>query len=134
MFSLNSDMPGIPYVLANDPAYAGTNWNHGYEEGQEFGTFNYEGLNWFSEEVDKPTEEELLEKWNTTYKALWQASGPGSPWTELRRNRDILLAESDWMVATDRTPTAEQLAYRAALRDLPANTTDPENPVYPTKP
>jgi hypothetical protein len=26
------------------------------------------------------------------------------------------------------------LDYRQALRDLPANTTDPENPVWPTAP
>lgn len=134
MIPLNSDMCGIPYVLSNDPAYAGSSWNHGFEPDQPWGSFNYAGLNWFSEDVEKPTEEELLEKWNTTYKALWQASGPSSPWTELRRNRDILLTESDWMVVADRTPTAEQLAYRQALRDLPANTVDPENPVYPTKP
>jgi hypothetical protein len=25
-------------------------------------------------------------------------------------------------------------AYRQALRDLPANTVDPANPVFPTKP
>jgi chitodextrinase len=53
---------------------------------------------------------------------------------ELRRRRDERLAETDWWVVGDRTATAEQLAYRQALRDLPANTTDPENPVWPTKP
>jgi hypothetical protein len=30
--------------------------------------------------------------------------------------------------------TAEMQAYRQALRDLPANTVDPANPVFPTKP
>lgn len=136
MFPLNSDMCGIPYVLTHDPAYAGAVWNHGYEPDQPFGTFNYAGLNWLSEEVDKPTEEELFEKWNTTYKALWQASGPGSPWTELRRNRDILLAETDWSQLEDvnAETKATYATYRQALRDLPANTVDPENPVYPTKP
>jgi hypothetical protein len=53
---------------------------------------------------------------------------------ELRRVRDEKLAETDWWVVSDRTATAEQLAYRQALRDLPANTTDPANPVWPTKP
>ena len=53
----------------------------------------------------------------------------------LRRQRDQLLAETDWWVFPDSPDaTAEQLAYRQALRDLPANTTDPANPVWPTKP
>jgi len=52
----------------------------------------------------------------------------------LREERDRRIAETDWWVLADRTPTDEQLAYRQALRDLPANTTDPENPVWPTKP
>ena len=52
----------------------------------------------------------------------------------LRRERNARLAETDWWVLPDRTATAEQLAYRQALRDLPANTTDPANPVWPTKP
>jgi len=39
----------------------------------------------------------------------------------LRYERDKLLAASDWMVLPDRTPTAEQTAYRQALRDLPSN-------------
>ena len=54
---------------------------------------------------------------------------------ELRRQRNQLLAETDWWVFPDSPDaTAEQLAYRQALRDLPANTTDPANPVWPTKP
>ena len=55
-------------------------------------------------------------------------------WESLRRKRDELIAETDWWATSDRTMTAEQTAYRQALRDLPANTTDPENPVWPTKP
>tara|TARA_R100000406_G_scaffold83801_1_gene66505 strand:+ start:1734 stop:2075 length:342 start_codon:yes stop_codon:yes gene_type:complete len=52
----------------------------------------------------------------------------------LRLRRNELLAETDWWASSDRTMTAEQTAYRQALRDLPANTTDPENPTWPTKP
>jgi hypothetical protein len=55
-------------------------------------------------------------------------------WAALRTERDRLLAETDWWVVADRTATDEQLAYRQALRDLPANTTDPANPVWPVKP
>ena len=53
---------------------------------------------------------------------------------ELRVERDKRLAETDWWASSDRTMTAEQTAYRQALRDLPANTADPANPVWPTKP
>lgn len=56
------------------------------------------------------------------------------PMQQLRAERDRLLAETDWWVLPDRTATTEQLAYRQTLRDLPANTTDPANPVWPTKP
>ena len=52
----------------------------------------------------------------------------------LRAQRDFYLTETDWWATSDRTMTAEQTAYRQALRDLPATTTDPENPVWPEKP
>jgi len=54
---------------------------------------------------------------------------------ELRKERNALLAASDWTVLGDSpTPTAAWKAYRQALRDLPANTEDPWNPVWPTPP
>lgn len=53
---------------------------------------------------------------------------------ELREKRNNLLAETDYLALADSTLTDEMRTYRQALRDLPANTTDPENPVYPTKP
>ena len=55
-------------------------------------------------------------------------------WQFLRYERNARMAETDWWALGDRTMTAEQTAYRQALRDLPANTVDPENPVWPTKP
>ena len=59
-------------------------------------------------------------------------------WAALRAERDRLLAETDWVVvkaqeAGEAVPAAWQ-AYRTALRDLPASTTDPASPVWPTKP
>ena len=55
-------------------------------------------------------------------------------WANLREQRDKLLAETDWTASTDVTMSAEMTEYRKLLRDLPANTTDVFNPVYPTKP
>ena len=55
-------------------------------------------------------------------------------WKRLRERRNIYLAQTDWWAVADHTMTDEERAYRQALRDLPANTTDPANPVWPTKP
>lgn len=52
----------------------------------------------------------------------------------LRFERNRRLAETDYLALTDVTLTDEMRAYRQALRDLPANTTDFNNPVWPTKP
>jgi hypothetical protein len=52
----------------------------------------------------------------------------------LRRRRNKLLTETDYLALADSTLTDEMRSYRQALRDLPANTEDPANPVWPTKP
>ena len=53
---------------------------------------------------------------------------------ELRQRRNQLLTETDYLALADSTLTDEMRSYRQALRDLPANTVDPANPVWPTKP
>ena len=59
-------------------------------------------------------------------------------WAELRYLRDRKLTQCDWTQIADVPLTEEQktawATYRQALRDLPANTEDPKNPVWPTKP
>ena len=56
----------------------------------------------------------------------------------LRQTRGLLLLETDWTQSPDSPLTdakkTEWATYRQALRDLPANTTDPRNPTWPTKP
>ena len=64
---------------------------------------------------------------------------PPGPSTEqllamLRSQRNSRLAATDYLALADATLTDEMRAYRQALRDLPANTVDPANPVWPTKP
>ena len=81
---------------------------------------------WEGDEADKPTEAEV--------QALSDQYDAARPLKNLREERDKRLTETDWWATSDRTMTAEQTAYRQALRDLPANTTDPANPVWPTKP
>jgi hypothetical protein len=57
---------------------------------------------------------------------------------ELRTKRNKRLAECDWITLkaySTETPVPEEWkAYMQALRDLPSNTEDPTNPVWPTAP
>ena len=55
-------------------------------------------------------------------------------WEALRERRKLLLKETDWMANSDVTMSDAWKTYRQALRDLPANTSDPANPTWPTKP
>ena len=62
-------------------------------------------------------------------------------WADLRNERDRLLKATDFMMTydyyIDKMTSQEQTdvsEYREALRDLPGNTADPENPSWPTKP
>ena len=56
------------------------------------------------------------------------------PMKELRAERDRRLAETDWWAVADRTMTAEQTAYRQALRDITNSYTSLNDVVWPTKP
>jgi hypothetical protein len=63
-------------------------------------------------------------EWATSYK-----------WDKLRDTRDSFLMGSDWTQVSDAPVDADAWAtYRQTLRDLPANTADPANPSWPTKP
>lgn len=56
-------------------------------------------------------------------------------WERLRLRRNALIADTDFRVVPDAPwDTAPWLAYRQALRDLPANTTDPRTAVWPKPP
>jgi hypothetical protein len=68
--------------------------------------------------------------------AAKEAAEAVTPIESLRSTRNALLEESDWTQYRDvvLSNDAEWKTYRQALRDLPANTSDPSNPTYPTKP
>jgi len=83
-------------------------------------------IEWNDETIDQPSRESIL----VALEELKQEF----PWHLLRGKRDFLISETDWWVLPDRTPTEAQLAYRQDLRDLPSNTIDPENPIWPVKP
>tara|TARA_R110000796_G_scaffold27696_1_gene76160 strand:- start:47 stop:256 length:210 start_codon:yes stop_codon:yes gene_type:complete len=53
---------------------------------------------------------------------------------QVREYRDLLLAETDAWALSDRTMTAEQTAYRQALRDITGQAYFPVSLIWPTKP
>ena len=59
---------------------------------------------------------------------------PGVLMNQIRVKRNQLLAETDYLALSDATLSEEMRTYRQALRDLPANTSDPANPTWPVKP
>ena len=52
----------------------------------------------------------------------------------LREERNRLIAETDWWAGSDLTMTAEQTAYRQALRDITEDYSSLDDVVWPTKP
>ena len=79
------------------------------------------GVTWESirlpEGYTKPPKEE--------FEAKLQELIDAQPLKELRTKRNTLLAKTDYVATID---------YRQALRDLPSNTEDPANVVWPSAP
>ena len=73
-----------------------------------------------------PTADELLEESGKTKGKLESKA--------LRQTRENKLTETDWMANSDVTMSNACKTYRQQLRDLPANTSNPDNPTWPTKP
>jgi len=83
-------------------------------------------LEWYDTEQTQPTEAQI--------DAEIARLAAEQPLVELRAKRNQLLTETDYLAFADSTLTDEMRSYRQALRDLPANTVDPANPVWPVKP
>jgi hypothetical protein len=91
----------------------------------------YEKLTWTDTNTSKPTLEELTAKHEELVAA--------KPLKDLRKKRDDLLVKTDKYALPDwphasLAKQSEWLEYRQALRDLPSNTEDPANPVWPAQP
>lgn len=69
-----------------------------------------------------------------------ERAAEAAAWETLRAERAARLAASDWMTLPDIAAAYGQQfvdaahTYRQQLRDLPANTTDPASPPWPTPP
>ena len=59
---------------------------------------------------------------------------PPATAAQVRSERDALIASTDVWALSDRTMTAEQTAYRQALRDITGQAGFPDNITWPTKP
>ena len=64
----------------------------------------------------------------------WADGANDRAFATLREERDRLLNETDWYANSDVTMSNDMKTYRQALRDLPANTADPTDVTWPTKP
>ena len=101
------------------------------DTGQETSAKSYPAADTVYEEVD--IDEVVLRdhKWLT-------AAYDTEEWAALRAKRDKLLAASDWVVVkaqeSGEDVPAAWVTYRAALRNLPAATSDPANPSWPSMP
>ena len=75
--------------------------------------------------------------WGTTWSAVSAKKDElvaAEPLRLLREERNRLIAETDWWASSDLTMTAEQTAYRQALRDITNTYTSLDDVVWPTKP
>lgn len=83
-------------------------------------------ITWVDTEQNQPTDAEIAAE-------ITRLNGQRE-WDGLRTKRNQLLAETDYLALSDVTLSTEMAEYRQALRDLPANTSDPANPTWPVKP
>tara|TARA_B100000427_G_scaffold57452_1_gene45049 strand:- start:1551 stop:2006 length:456 start_codon:yes stop_codon:yes gene_type:complete len=106
-------------------------------------TFSYlddeEASETYGQTLTKYSEYECVSIGNTYDNGTWIR--PADPsidyWAILRYNRDKRLIQSDWKVLPGspyESKLEEWKVYRQQLRDLPANTSDPQKVVYPTRP
>lgn len=91
----------------------------------------WESIVFKDESIEKPPKEAFEAKFNEFLEAL--------PMDRVRLERNRRLKECDYTSLPEYnhpTPEIKQawMDYRQALRDLPANTTDPLNVIWPTPP
>jgi len=95
------------------------------EEENPILTFN-DRLKWFSEDIEKPTYEDLL--------AVSSEVDAQDQLNYLRTERNARLRETDWMANSDVTMSDEWRVYRQALRDITTTYSSLDDVVWPTKP
>lgn len=86
--------------------------------------------------VKSPDSEDQVPLYTIFNMSKTKALDISTPWRllQLRKTRDVMIAETDWWVLPDRTPTPAQLAYRQALRDITENFDPEKEIIFPEKP
>jgi hypothetical protein len=94
-------------------------------------TFTWQDVGDTADRVLTQSEKEAIaEKWNdyeTNEKPIVMLQ-------QLRAERNQRLANTDWWASSDLTMTAEQTAYRQALRDITNTYTSLDDVVWPEEP
>jgi len=106
--------PGVYLIPASSTTSPVPSFSDGQQAVWDGSSWNVQTIPVVEEPVYTPTTEEL--------------------WEILRKLRNQKLSETDYLALSDVTMSDEMRIYRQALRDLPANTSDPANPVWPVKP
>ena len=96
------------------------------------------GSNWVEKWVEQDMFADTTVDGVTTTKAeheaAYQAQVDADESASVRRKRDNLLSETDWMGMSDVTMSAGWTTYRQALRDIPAQSGFPHTITWPTEP
>ena len=100
---------------------ANGNWVHNYSERDMFAEY---------------TDEDNVVHTKAEQETAYQTKLDDEAAERVRSERDRLIAETDWWASSDLTMTAEQTAYRQALRDITdhANFPDLNEEDWPTAP
>ena len=83
-------------------------------------------------EIVELTKEEI--EANEAHAKAWADGAAAREMEEIRRHRNGLLTETDWIGTTDVIMSDAWKTYRQTLRDIPASNTVYENVTWPTKP
>ena len=108
-------------------------------------TLAYVNQNFSEEEIESSVRWEVVDD-NNGLTLFWRNDQPEptdeqlevalyrSNWDEVRKQRDALLAATDFYALSDVTMSDDMETYRQALRDLPESVENSEDVVWPEKP
>ena len=111
---------------------------------ESFGVYTYtqEQQTTFDEKTKKLEDGGFVKQdgaWIKTWNIVEKTSEELAEWIEskkqqVRSQRDMLIAETDYLALSDNTLSPEMAAYRQALRDITTQEGFPESISWPTKP
>ena len=78
---------------------------------------NISAIRWQDSSTTQPSDSDITTAYNTLLSEF--------PMHKLKAERNVKLAETDWMAVGDRTQTDAEKTYRQALRDLPTTSPSP---------